>query len=98
MTDQDNLRDRIADVVESAGLQWDTDFNAWMLGRPNSADPGPQSPRIAQAIIDEFGLNVVYSSRQHANGSALEFGETPEEYAERVRMKTIHKIEGRFSE
>lgn len=57
MSDE-TLRDRIADTVESAGLQWDTDFNAWMLGRPNSADPGPQPPRIAQAIIDEFGLTV----------------------------------------
>ena len=54
----DNLRDRIADTIESAGLQWDTEFNAWMLGRPNSADPGPQPPRIAQAIIDEFGMTV----------------------------------------
>ncbi len=58
MTDQDNLRDRIAGVVESASFQWDTDFNAWQLGRPNSADPGPKSPRIAQAIIDEFELTI----------------------------------------
>lgn len=88
MTDQDNLRDNIAAVIETAGHEHEANRLALM----------PRADYIAQAIIDEFELTVLYSSRQHAHGSALQFGETPEEYAERVRMKTIYKVEGRFSE
>lgn len=68
MTDQGNLREWIADVVESASFQWDTDFNAWQLGRPNSADPGPKSPRIAQAVIDELGLAVEWGQFNESGG------------------------------
>ena len=46
MTDQDNLRNRIASVV--------AERNAYLGGHTGRADP----KAVAQAIIDAFGLTV----------------------------------------
>ena len=48
MTDQDNLRNRIAEIVNAALDAWNTD-----MGTQDG-----ESEYTAQAIIDELGLRV----------------------------------------
>ena len=54
----DNLRTRIADIIERVGNDWD----AQMMSSIVDGKPQPQQPladTAAQAIIDEFWLEVV---------------------------------------
>ncbi|MGO3895370.1 hypothetical protein [Brevibacterium aurantiacum] len=50
MSDQDELRDRIADVIERSLAAWVNDI------APGSDHAAPDY--AAQAIIDEFGMTV----------------------------------------
>ncbi|MFE1082461.1 hypothetical protein [Brevibacterium sediminis] len=60
MTDQDNLRDRIAEVISSATTGWVRDEYVTDLS---------EGDYIAQAIIDEFGMTV---EERHIFGQAEE--------------------------
>ena len=53
MTDRDNLRDRLSDVIDRA-------LSAWMTVDDALDGPveGSEEDFVAQAIIDEFGLAV----------------------------------------
>ena len=53
MTDQDNLRDRLSDVIDRALSAWMTVDDAL-----DGTDEGSEQDFVAQAIIDEFGLTV----------------------------------------
>ena len=56
MTDQDNLRNRIAEIVNAALDAWNTD-----MGTQDG-----ESEYTAQAIIEEFGLTVETHAATHA--------------------------------
>lgn len=58
MTDQDNLRDRIADIIERVGNDWDAQMMSAVVDG-KSEPPKPLADTTAQAIIDEFWLEVV---------------------------------------
>lgn len=49
-------------------------------------------------LIADLRLTVAHTAQQHRGGSALELGETQDEYNERVRMKTIHRITGSWED
>ena len=53
MTDQDNLRDRLSDVIDRA-------LSAWMTVDDALDGPveGSEEDFVAQAIIDDLGLTV----------------------------------------
>ena len=53
MTDQDNLRDRLSDVIDRA-------LSAWMTVDAALDGPveGSEEDFVAQAIIDDLGLTV----------------------------------------
>lgn len=53
---------------------------------------------MAQAVIDDLGLVVTSKHQEHKAGSAVEFGETEEQYRERTRLKTYYRISGGWSE
>ena len=57
MTDQDNLRDRIADIIERVGNDWDAQMMSSIVG-DKPQPPQPLADTTAQAIIDELGLTV----------------------------------------
>ena len=58
MTDQDNLRDRIADAINRADSKQD------ILGDQYGAAPDLEA--IAQAVIDEFELTTETHAATHA--------------------------------
>ena len=65
MTDPDNLRNRIADIIERVGYDWDAQMmSAVVDGKPQP--PQPLADTAAQAIIDEFGLTVETHAATHA--------------------------------
>ena len=53
MTDQDNLRDRLSDVIDRALSAWMTVDDAL-----DGTDEGSEQDFVAQAVIDEYGLTV----------------------------------------
>ena len=84
MTDQDNLRDRIAELI---------DPNAWkmhripeMPGWPESTELIEPSREKAQAIIDELGLTV-----ETAGGYG--YGRAPDLKRRPVEQRVVGKWE-----
>ena len=53
MTSQDELRDRLSDVIDRALSAWMTVDDAL-----DGTDEGSEQDFVAQAVIDEFGLTV----------------------------------------
>ena len=53
----DNLRDRIADIIERVGYDWNAQVMASIVDDKPSP-PKPLADTAAQAIIDEFELTV----------------------------------------
>ena len=52
MTSQDELRDRIAEIVNAALVAWNTDMDT----------QDSEGEYTAQAIIDEYGLEIEWQS------------------------------------
>lgn len=48
MTSQDNLRERMAEIIDAALVAWNTDMDT----------QDSEGKYAAQAVIDEFGLTV----------------------------------------
>ena len=59
------LRDRIADIIECVGNDWDAQMMASIVdGKPQP--PQPLADTAAQAIIDEFELTTETHAATHA--------------------------------
>lgn len=52
----------------------------------------------AEAIMADLGLQVVFTYQSHGAGSAIESGETEEDYLDRIQQKTVYRLEGRWVE
>ena len=58
MSEQDDLRDRIAEILEDDAFDWAATFQLHKASPEHVSDPGPLAASQAQAIIDRIGLTV----------------------------------------